>query len=133
MKYLLYVDDTKISYKDPGVVDEVMKELESKLGKMVVNRGKSHTFIGMDIEFIGGGNVKMTINEYIQERMEVYGNEQLKSRCTLGAHDLFEVDERFPDLDKGNSDIFHHTVATLFFVAKRARLDIEPTVSLSCT
>ena len=35
-----YVDDTKISHKDSKVVDWVLKELESKFGKMSVSRGK---------------------------------------------------------------------------------------------
>ena len=53
-----YMDYTKISHKDSKVVDMVIKEIEEKIGKMVVNRGKKYNFVGMDIELRDGGTVK---------------------------------------------------------------------------
>ena len=46
---------------------------------------------------------------------------------------MFEVDESSPQLGKHPSDLFHHIVAKLLFVSKRARLDIEATISFLCT
>ena len=45
-----WVDDNKISHKDPEVVSQVIKEIEEYFGKMVVTRGKEHSFLGMDIK-----------------------------------------------------------------------------------
>ena len=45
-----YVDDTKISHKEPKVVDEILRVLGNNFGKMCIKRGKKHTFVGMDIE-----------------------------------------------------------------------------------
>ena len=44
-----YVDDNKISHKDPKVVDWVIKAIEDKFGKMTVTRGNKYTFVGMDL------------------------------------------------------------------------------------
>ena len=44
-----YVDNTKISRADHKVVTNVIDSLENTFGKMTVNRGKKHTFLGIDI------------------------------------------------------------------------------------
>ena len=36
-----HVDDLKISHVDPKVIDKVIKQLESRYGKLSVTRGKS--------------------------------------------------------------------------------------------
>ena len=128
-----YVDDTKISHKSKEVVDNILSSLESRFGKMSIKRGKEHTFVGMNISFLEGGKVKIVMNDYIKECMEVYGEEKIKNRKTPAGDDLFDIDEKSDGLNKENSDIFHHIVAKLLFVSKRARIDIEPTVSFLCT
>ena len=65
--------------------------------------------------------------------MEVYGMPNIKTKKTPGAHDLFEVDSKSDRLNKEQSELFHHIVANLLYVAKRARLDIEPSISFLCT
>ena len=66
-----YVDDTKISHKDPKVIDMIIKKIEDRFGKMTVQRGNKHTFIGMDIEIIKiGGKAKIMMKEYIEECIE---------------------------------------------------------------
>ena len=128
-----YVDDTKVSHKSEKVVTDVLNTLESKFGKMSIKRGKNHTFVGMDITFLDNGTVKIMMDDYIRECIDVYGEHKLKDRKTPGGSDLFEVDDKAEGLNKENSDTFHHIVAKLLFVAKRARLDIEPTISFLCT
>ena len=54
-----FVDDTKISHQDSTVVDWVIQQIESKFGKMTVKRGRKHTFVGVDIEFMENGTVKL--------------------------------------------------------------------------
>ena len=46
-----YVDDTKISHRDPAVVQAVIDRLESKFRTMKVTRGDSHVFLGMHIDY----------------------------------------------------------------------------------
>ena len=49
-----YVDDNKISHVDSKVVDNVIAQIEAKYGEMSTTRGKTHKFLGMDLEFLDG-------------------------------------------------------------------------------
>jgi hypothetical protein len=53
-----YVDDIKISHMDPGVVTETIRKIEERFGKMTVARGKSHVFLGIQIDYNAGGTPK---------------------------------------------------------------------------
>ena len=44
-----YVDDNKLSHKDPAVVTEVLEEISKHIGNLTITRGKKHTFLGMNI------------------------------------------------------------------------------------
>ena len=58
-----YMDDTKISHHEPKVITEVISKIEEQFGKMVVTRGKKHNFVGMDVEFMDNGTVKILMKE----------------------------------------------------------------------
>ena len=45
------VDDNKISHVDPKAVDNVIKTIEDKFGKMSQTRGDKHNFLGMNKNF----------------------------------------------------------------------------------
>ena len=53
------MDDTQIYHKDSKVVDAVIKEIEDKFSKMVVNRGREHNFMRTDTELKNGGIVNI--------------------------------------------------------------------------
>ena len=67
----------------------MINRLERSFGKVVVNRGNKHTFVGMDIEITDNGKIKILMDQYIKECMEVYGMPNIKTKKTPGAHDLF--------------------------------------------
>ena len=48
-----YVDDFKISHARRTVVDNVISTIERHYDKMAVTRGRKHSYVGIDIEFIG--------------------------------------------------------------------------------
>ena len=73
-----YVDDNKISHIDPAVVTDILNKIKS--GKLTITRGKQHTFLGMDIDFVGSGKVKILMKDYIIECIEAY---KLKENKTL--------------------------------------------------
>ena len=58
-----YVDDNKISNKNPKIFDEIIKAIEKSHGKMTVCRGKKHVFVGMDIEFLENRTVQILMKE----------------------------------------------------------------------
>ena len=128
-----YVDDNKISHEDPKIVDWVITKIEDKFGKMVVKRGKKHTFVGMDIEIINDGRVKIMMKDYITECITSFGEDVSVGAKTPASHTLFEVDDTSPKLKKEKADTFHHIVAKLLFVSKRARIDIQLAIAFLCT
>ena len=128
-----YVDDTKISHMDPKVVDQVISKIEEKFGKMTVTRGKAHNFVGMDLEFRDDGTCAISMMEYIKECFVAYGEEIGKGVNTPSKRDLFHIDGEAKALSEAKMDIFHHIVAKLLYVSKRARVDIDLTISFLCT
>ena len=60
-----YMDVTKISHIDPKVVSNIIDFLESSFGKMTVERGKIHTFVGMNFELLDSGKLKIVMEECI--------------------------------------------------------------------
>ena len=55
--------------------------------------------------------------------------------ATPASNHLFEVNEKSADmqLDATTADFFHHNVAKLLFLCKRARPDTQTAVSFLCT
>lgn len=51
MHNFFYVDDNKISHKDPKVVDEIIEQLSEKFGKVTVSRGKKYNFFRNGCDF----------------------------------------------------------------------------------
>ena len=99
---------------------------------MVVTRGKRHNFVGMDLEFMNDGTVQILMQDYIKECFEAFGEVTNRVANTPGKHSLFEVTESL-HLSKEKMEIFHHIVAKLLYVSKRARVDIDLMVSFLCT
>ena len=48
---VFYVDDNKISHKNPKVFDSIITALEKSFGGINYSRGKHRDFLGMDIEY----------------------------------------------------------------------------------
>ena len=52
---------------------------------------------------------------------------------TPAAHHLFDIAEDATKLSQADADLFHHFVAQLLYLSKRARPDIQLSVSFICT
>ena len=117
---------------DPKVVNQVINSIEKRFGKMTVTRGKNHNFVGMDKEFKNNGTVEIRMEEYIKEYIATFNEEMTKGVNTPAKHDLFYISE-IETTSEGKMDIFHHIVAKLLYVSKRARVDVDLTVSFLCT
>ena len=109
-----YVDDTKVSHKDPKVVDKVLASMEGCFNKMTIKRGKSHTFVGIDFTLNKNGTVSTFIKDYINECIGVFGRNDIKKKTSTPArHDLFNTNEKSNKIDSKRAEIFHHIVAKL--------------------
>ena len=128
-----YVDDNKVSHEDPGVVSKVIQNLKEHFGDLKVVRGNKHTFLGMNIEILGDKKIQIDMREQLQEAIDMFPENTTMKASSPASRYLFQVDDNAKQLNKEQSEIFHSTVAKLLFIAKRARLDIEPTVAFLCT
>ena len=115
-----YVDDAKISHVDKTVVDWVISKIESKVGKMTVIRGHKHTFVGVDIEFIGNGAVSLSIDDYVEECTQLYQHEIRSKAATPAKCNLFDEDtsEDLQALYKEEAENFHHATEKIDVLAK---------------
>ena len=133
---LWHVDDIKISHSDPVVVTEIITKLQAEFGKelpLTVTRGKKHEYLGMEIDFSKEGKVVITMINYIEEMLEELPDDMAGTAATPAANHLFDVQENGTKLDQQKSDFFHHNVAKLLFLCKRARPDIQTAVAFLCT
>ena len=129
---VFYVDDNKISHRDPEVVSQVIREIETYFGKLKVNRGNKHDYLGMNIVF-KDGKVEVEMKDQIREAIQWYGELSNAKPPTPAAKHLFMTNENAEVLEASVSEKFHSVVAKLLYISKRARPDIEPTVAFLCT
>ena len=129
-----YVDDNKISHKDPAVVSRMITEIESSFGRMTVPRGRRHIFLGMNIEYTSQKTAIITMMEYLREAIsESEMRIKQTTAPTSATKKLFEVDEKSPLLSKHEGEIFHSVAAKLLYVAIRTRMDLLLAVIFLCT
>ena len=130
---LWHVDDIKVSHHKKAVVDNILRQFAKVFGKLTVCHGDKHEYVGMDIFFPRNGTVEITTPGYVEKLQKLFPEKLNRQRvCPAGAH-LFEVNEKCNRLNKEQGEIFHSSVATLLFVGKRSRPDIEPTVAFLTT
>ena len=65
-----YVDDNILSQAEPKIVNEVINTIEGYFPGLVVERGTKLNFLGMEIEFLPGGLLKLGLVRYIQDMIE---------------------------------------------------------------
>jgi hypothetical protein len=118
-----HVDDCKISHRSAKVVDKTMDWLrrnyesifEDGSGKMKVSRGKVHEYLGMTLDFITAGVVRVT--------MFKFRFNSIIPKATAAPEDLFKIDEDETPLFKHQKERFHTVVAKTLYATKRARPD----------
>ena len=129
---VFYVDDNKISHKDPQVVTDVLNAISQHFGDLSISRGNKHDFLGMNIE-IKDRQVHINMQEQVQVAIE-WGHSQGGCKPPNPAtSQLFSTDLESEVLSDDDSDLFHSIVQKLLYICKRARPDIEPVVSYLCT
>lgn len=128
-----FVDDNKISHVDPEVVTSIVKQIETKFGKMTVVRGNKHVFLGMDITYNDDKTATIQMKDYLQEAIDMSGLEVKRDAASPAQKNIAEIDDTSPVLTKQEAEIFHSVVAKLLYVSIRARKDIMMAVGFLCT
>ena len=67
----------------------MIESLEGVFGKMRIDRGKVHKFVGMDFELLDTGRLKVIMKDYLVEYVESFGEDIKTTISSLGGHALF--------------------------------------------
>ena len=134
-----HVDDVKVSHVEKKVVDDFIDWVQEKYGQITPvkpSRGKVHDCLAMILNFIKQGKVIVDVRRHVDNLVKKFKclNELgvAKPKTPAGEH-LFKVREDVAKLDQEKAEEFHSVVAAALFVCKRARDDMQPTVSFLCT
>jgi hypothetical protein len=134
---LWHVDDLQISHVQSTVVTQVIQQLEDEFRKeapLTKTRGKVHDYLGMAIDYGVPGKVKFTMIDYVKNILNELPLDMAGEAPTPAPSHLFEINiNNGKPLDNERAIRFHHNVAKLLFLCKRARPDIQTAVAFLST
>ena len=120
-----YVDDNKISHKDPKVVADLVQRIEAKFGHMMKTQGDEHEFLGMKLQFDRQNkSVKVFMQSYINEAIQQSQLDVRRAAATPATKTLFDIDHNAAKLSPEEFEHFRSVVCKLLYVALRGRPDI---------
>ena len=133
------MDDLKIRHEDPVVVTDIIQRLNDKYGKvtpMVSTHGKIREYLGMTIDFLDIGKVKIIMYDYVDEMIDELPTGMIGESVTPASNHLFEIRKDNDDdqlLTSELSEEFQHLVAKTLFLSKQARPDLQTAVAFLTT
>ena len=131
-----HVDDLKISHVDKEVLEDLLKQLDGAFGKdgpLTIHRGKKHNYLGILLDFSLNGKVQVQMFDYIDNMLGDLPEDMCGMVTSPGADHLFTMSNTGKKLTREQSDMFHHNVAKLLFLCKRARPDIQTAMAFLTT
>jgi hypothetical protein len=106
------------------VVSSIIELIRAEFGKeapFTETRGKKHEYLGMTLDFTFPGKAKIYMTDYIKNILNEVPGDMDGVAATPAANHLFAVNEVDPvKLDPAGATTFHHIVAQLLFLCKRA-------------
>ena len=131
---VFYVDDNKVSHKDPKVVTEILEKMSEYFGELTISRGDKHDFLGINITLNRKKKrVELEMTKKAKDVVEHFGETCNYKVSSPSAPHLWQVNDDAEQLNQDQSEIFHSVTAELLYLTKRSRPDIEPTVSFLTT
>ena len=128
---LVHVDDSLILCNDSVFATTVITAMRNRFTKIKVETGKYFDYLGMGMNINEDGSITLKMDDYINKVL-------LKSKSTgesptPAAANLFEIDPSAELLSDPDREFFHSIVATLLYLSKRVRPDIQLPVNFLCT
>ena len=131
-----HVDDLKISCRNPKVLEMIIEKLNKRYGKvapLTITRGDVHDYLGMTIDFSEKNRVMFTMYDYINDILDAVPPDMEGTSISPAGDHLFKINHNGVRLSESRKSIFHHHVAQLLFLSKRARPDLQTAVAFLCT
>ncbi|CAJ1952141.1 unnamed protein product [Cylindrotheca closterium] len=126
-----HVDDLMSSHMDPKAKCKWLNMRYGSIKACTIIRGKIHRYLGMALDFLVKGKVKIRMDDYVKNMLEDFPikfNKDSKQETPAG-NDLLEAGKG-KLLSAEYRQIFHTTVTRGLNVSKRARLDIHHTITI---
>jgi hypothetical protein len=117
---LWHVDDLKISQADAAEATKTIEMLSAEFGKetsLTINRRKIHDYLGMVIDYSTEGNVKINMEQIIQNIIDEMPIEMTGVSPRPASNNLFEVNADGEKVNDVKDDFFPHVVAQLLTTA----------------
>jgi hypothetical protein len=132
MTICFHVDDCKLNHRKTKVVDSMIEYLrqeyesifEDVSGASTVSRGKIHKYLGMTLDYIVRGQVKITMSDYVDKILTAFDKAEPKgvgNKTSAAPASLFKVDGNCEKLKQDKAVKFHNLVAKTVYSTKRAR------------
>lgn len=119
---IIYVDDLLVTCVNQDELDKVYDELVAEFDTLTRTDGDVHSYLGMTFDFSKDGEVKVTMEKYIDDLLKHY---DVKGKAATPAkEDVFKVDDTSEPLDDELRGEFHTVVAKLLYLTMRVRPDI---------
>ena len=108
-----HVDDLKILHMDRTMVEDFIGKLNKKLWQespLVTTQGKTLEYLGMCIDYITKGKVKILMHEYINKILAKLPSDMNGVSTTPAALHLFNVNDGAEKLGEEKAQLFHDLV-----------------------
>ena len=86
-----YVEDNKVSHMEAKLVEDFINYLKNNFGELVVNRGKKHTFLGMNINIMEYKKIEIEMKEKLLKAIEALKENIDEKLTTPASSHLFRV------------------------------------------
>ena len=133
---VFHVDDLKISCKEGWKITKFLLYLKNIYGsKITIERSKTFEFLGMDLDFSEPKVFAVSMVPFIEKILEDWPEQITKSSQCPHNSNLFKIRDETEAiyLPEEQAQQFHHTVAQLVWLQKRARRDIQVATSFLST
>lgn len=114
-----------------STLKSIADSLKSKYGAVTSTTGLEHNFLGIHWDFREAGQVSLSMVGYVNEIINKYN---VTTTCiTPATGNLFKINSDSPKLSKSKQEEYRSLVMTLYYLAKRVRVDILTAVSFCAT
>jgi hypothetical protein len=145
VRICFHIDDCKIYHESSAVIENTIAWLRNEYesifkdgsGQIKIQRGKTHKFLGMSLDFSHKGQCQVTMHDCIDGILQVYDLaikdnddgyqivEKRRAKTSAAPDNLTVVNKDCKKLSNEAAADFQTIVAKALYITKRARLDIS--------
>lgn len=130
---MTHVDDLHCIFVSEENANEVEEHLERTYGKINLQKGDDHNFIGMQLSYKDNDTVKVSMDGYVREILCQYGISQSDIARYPANGNLFVTSETSPILSESEQNSFRSRVMKIMYLAIRIRPDLLTALSYLTT